>query len=85
VSRLLTPRQAAARLGVVPLTLANWRSRGLGPPFVKIGGYFVRYREEDLDAYVAARRVASTAEAHRLVDRGSGAQSGPFAEGRREP
>lgn len=36
----LTPGQLAARyLGTISVrTLANWRSKGEGPPFVKIGG-----------------------------------------------
>lgn len=34
---LLTPAELAAMLGMSPRTLANWRSIGKGPPYVKIG------------------------------------------------
>ena len=34
---LLTPAELAAMLGMSPRTLANWRSTGKGPPYVKIG------------------------------------------------
>lgn len=34
---LLRPEEFAAMLGMSPRTLANWRSNGKGPPYVKIG------------------------------------------------
>ena len=34
---LLTPAELAAMLGMSPRTLANWRSTGKGPPYLKIG------------------------------------------------
>lgn len=34
---LLTPSELAVMLGMSPRTLANWRSNGKGPPYVKIG------------------------------------------------
>lgn len=34
---LLTPSELAVMLGMSPRTLANWRSTGKGPPYVKIG------------------------------------------------
>jgi predicted DNA-binding transcriptional regulator AlpA len=49
---LLKPSAAARELGVVDQTLANWRSQGKGPPFVKIGGTAVRYPVEALKAYI---------------------------------
>lgn len=42
---LLTPEQMAAKLGVAIKTLANMRSKGTGPKFVKVGGA-VRYPVE---------------------------------------
>lgn len=36
--------QAAELLGVSPGTLANWRSHGYGPPFLKVGGFVVYER-----------------------------------------
>lgn len=52
---------AAARLGLNPRTLENQRSRGDGPPFVRLGRT-IRYRVCDLDAYVSARIARNTAE-----------------------
>jgi excisionase family DNA binding protein len=42
-------------------TLQAWRSRGGGPPFVKVGR-LVRYRAEDVKAWVESRRKRSTSE-----------------------
>ena len=47
--------QAAEYLKLSVNTLACWRSRGEGAPFVKIGGR-VRYRLADLDAWADGRR-----------------------------
>lgn len=44
---LLTPLELAARLGVSGYTLRNWRLRGFGPPWAKIGKA-IRYRIEDV-------------------------------------
>jgi predicted DNA-binding transcriptional regulator AlpA len=53
-SPLLTEDDAAGYLLTSPKTLANWRWRGVGPEYVKLGGS-VRYRPEALDAYIASR------------------------------
>ena len=37
MSNLLTPAELATMLGMSVRTLANWRSAGKGPPYVKIG------------------------------------------------
>ena len=50
---LLTETEVAERLNVSIRTLQGWRLRGGGPLYVKIGAR-VRYRGEDLDAFVAA-------------------------------
>jgi hypothetical protein len=51
-SELLDERAAALHLGgVAPATLRNWRSRGVGPAYVRIGGV-IRYQRADLDAFV---------------------------------
>ena len=52
---LLTPEQAAKRLRVRPNTLQDWRVTGrYGLKFVKTGR-LVRYREEDIRAFIARR------------------------------
>ena len=55
----LTVEQAAAIVGVSPWTLRKWRSKGLGPHFVRLGGALgaVRYRRQDLDGFLEASVV----------------------------
>lgn len=54
---LLTAADMAAFLGVTEATLADWRYRHRGPAFVKVGR-LVRYRPDDLDAWLDAQRTA---------------------------
>jgi len=56
-----TEEQEAARIGVAPKTLANQRSRGDGPPFIKLGR-LVRYDPDLTDAWLAERVRVSTSE-----------------------
>lgn len=49
---LLDERKAAAILDVSLSTLRNWRWKGEGPRFRKIGGRMVRYHRADLAAFV---------------------------------
>lgn len=58
---LLTTREAAPRVGVVAGTLANWRTQGTGPKFIKAGGR-IAYDPADIEAWKATRRVGSTSE-----------------------
>jgi excisionase family DNA binding protein len=51
---LLTPDEAAQKLQVHRNTLANWRSKGVGPAFTRVGGA-IRYPEEAITAYVSFR------------------------------
>jgi hypothetical protein len=53
---LADPQNAAVFLGLKVKTLANWRSEGRGPPWVKIGGR-VRYPFDGLQK--AARGEAA--------------------------
>lgn len=53
--------QAAAHVGVAAKTLANWRSAGKGPVYVKVGS-LVTYREQDLDAWLETRDVVPASE-----------------------
>lgn len=55
--RLLTEREAAAYLGAVSVrTLQDWRARGIGLRYHKLGKR-VAYDLADLDAFIAANRV----------------------------
>lgn len=49
-------------LGCEVKTLQAWRSRGGGPPFIRVGR-LVRYRPQDVLAWTNSRRVSSTSEA----------------------
>ena len=62
-SDLLTAAQAAMYLGVKIQTLAVWRCTGRHDlPFVRVGRC-VKYRQSDLDAWLANRTVTSTGQA----------------------
>lgn len=62
-SDLLTPDQVAATLGLSHRTLAAWRSsRRSELPWVKVGSR-IRYRRQDVAAWLESRRHTSSAEA----------------------
>lgn len=56
---LLVPRETAKVRRTTIGHLANERSRGLGPPFVKLGGR-VFYSKDSLAEYIAAHVVTPT-------------------------
>lgn len=59
---LLTPSQAAQKIGVSPQTLANWRcTKRYDVPFVQVGR-LVRYRAEDI-ARIATDGLHKSADA----------------------
>jgi excisionase family DNA binding protein len=51
---LLTVRQAAAYLNVVPHTIYRY-VRQQKIPFLRLHGYSLRFRQEDLDAWLEQR------------------------------
>jgi hypothetical protein len=51
---LLTTLQAAAFLGTSPRTLEDWRLRGGGPTYRKLGRRLVRYSAADLASFLEA-------------------------------
>ena len=59
---LLTQKQAAAYFGCTTCLLRKWRRLGKGPTFVKISRKFIRYRIEDLDAFLADHVVIPGAQ-----------------------
>jgi excisionase family DNA binding protein len=59
--RLLTQPEAARLLRLSERTLERLRVAGGGPLYVK-AGRAVRYREADLEAWIAARVVSSTSQ-----------------------
>lgn len=57
---LLSRAEAATYLGIKPQTMAVWASTKRYPiPFVKVGR-LVRYRQQDLDAFIRARSVGAS-------------------------
>lgn len=67
-----TSKQAAHYLTCAASTLAKRRVNGSGPLFTRIGRS-IRYRRQDLDAWMEGRLSASTSE--RNSDRGKMADS----------
>ncbi len=59
---LLVTSEAAFLLGLSHRTLEALRLRGGGPLFVKVTAKAVRYRRCDIDAFIEARRRASTSD-----------------------
>jgi len=53
--RLWTVAELARFLGVPVGTIYKWRSTGEGPPGFRVGRY-VRFREVDVQAWLATRR-----------------------------
>jgi predicted DNA-binding transcriptional regulator AlpA len=51
---LMDPRATAAYLGVSALTLADFRCKGVGPDFIKVGAA-VRYRRSALESWLESR------------------------------
>lgn len=58
--KLLTTEQAAAYLAVSKAFLERDRWAGARIPFVRIGLRAVRYRQQELDAFIEKRMTASS-------------------------
>lgn len=61
-SPLLTETEAAKYLNLTNRALQSWRYQGRGPRFVKISARAIRYRLEDLEAWVTERLRCSTSD-----------------------
>jgi hypothetical protein len=60
MTALLSTEAAAQKLGVSVQTLANWRYLNRGPKWTRTGRS-VKYREADLEAFVARNDVTPAA------------------------
>ncbi len=60
IRQRLTERDAADELNISFRTLQQWRVRGIGPPYLKLGRS-VRYDADVLEAWLAAQSRTSTA------------------------
>ena len=54
---LATPEEVAGYLRKSEGTLANWRSLGIGPPYIKAGDGSVRYRWTEVEKWLASKTV----------------------------
>lgn len=57
---LISEPDAASMLGIGYTTLRRMRLRGEGPPFVVLGLRLVRYRETDLERWLASRAAVAS-------------------------
>ena len=62
MNHLMTPVQAAGYLNFSVATMAKWRCNGDGPAYIKVSARCVRYRLEDLQAWLASRIARHTAQ-----------------------
>lgn len=61
--KLLTQKEVKEIIGLADSTLEQWRLKGKGPKFIKLGR-LVRYRLSDIDAYISGLPgFSSTTEA----------------------
>ena len=58
----LTENQFCELYAVSPRTAERWRSTGDGPPFIRLGRRFVRYRMTDCEAWAAERTFQHRAD-----------------------
>lgn len=58
---LVSPAILAARLGTTERSLSEWRIKGRGPKYIRVGRG-VRYRPEAVDAWLLSQEHASTSE-----------------------
>lgn len=58
---LVSPSTLAARLGTTERSLSEWRIKGRGPRFIRVGRS-VRYRPEAVDSWLLSQEHASTSE-----------------------
>jgi excisionase family DNA binding protein len=66
---LLSVQELADLLQVPPKTIYAWRYKGIGPVAVPIGKY-LRFRPEDVTAWLEARTERHRNEAGHVIDQG---------------
>ena len=52
------PEELAKELGVDAHTLTRWRTSGTGPAYLRVGRQ-VRYRRDDVEAWLETRRTST--------------------------
>ncbi|WP_367137106.1 MULTISPECIES: helix-turn-helix transcriptional regulator [Streptomyces] len=84
---LLTPAEAAHRIGIAPGTLKNWSARGKGPRRYRMSPTFggrVRYSEREVATFVEEVKAGALARPSKLPatsagSRAAGVQTGDEA------
>ncbi len=56
MEKLMNTNELAEYLGIAVSTIVDYRLKGIGPVYVKIG-HLVRYRKADVDNWVANKAV----------------------------
>ena len=64
LASLISPATLADALGTTERTLSEWRIRGYGPSYLRVGRT-IRYRPEAVDSWLLAQERRSTAEEQR--------------------
>lgn len=62
---LVNEHHVARLFGVSVATVRRWRLLGQGPRFVKVSGAAVRYRPQDLQAYLDTRPTGGASRERR--------------------
>lgn len=57
----ITTDEVAKQLGVASSTLRKWRTRGIGPPFTKLGGA-IRYAPDSISDWISRQTYQATSE-----------------------
>ena len=60
--KFLTEKEVATQLSVTTRCLQAWRYRGGGPKYIRISARCVRYRPEDVRAWIEERTFNNTSE-----------------------
>jgi predicted DNA-binding transcriptional regulator AlpA len=66
-TELLTQETLAVELKMRPQSLADWRHRGKGPDYIKVG-QLVRYRRSDVQRWLDTRAVSHQETPQRRLD-----------------
>lgn len=59
---LLTETEAAKLIGFSIRTIQKWRMVGRGPQHVRVSSRAIRYRREDIDAWIESSLRSSTSD-----------------------
>jgi hypothetical protein len=68
VDEVVTPSKLAQEWETTEAALAQLRSRGRGPKFIRAGARRILYRRSDIRAFLDARTVTRTGEQLALFD-----------------